>query len=471
MSAQSNITWVTVSFLAKTAAQLFSIVFFARILPQNEYGLIAMLAVITNFAIIFKDVGTSAAIIQREHITQETKDTANLINICVGLAISLTLALLSNQIAEAFKNSALAPLICIISAIFPIASTSSLHQALLERESKFKSLAFIDTISSIIGVLAAILSWHYNLGVYIIATFSLSIASASTILLMLVSNWRPRLRFNADEAKNLVSFSGNLTAFSLINYLSRNADGFIIGRQLGANILGAYSLAYRTMLFPMQSLTAIASRSLFPIMSRHQHDNKEVASIYARSLFTICALSAPLMAGIWTLRYPFVEAAYGNRWTLTADLLAWLAPTGFIQALVGISGAVLMAKGRTDILLKLGLFSSTLFLSCFLAGVLTDIITLAKLYFFANIINFLTCLYITTRLLDTTLLKCFTPLLKPIAASIVMAIAMNTGSRFITDLSSYTVILTAVPIGILTYSILIAIFYGIKSPREIIINS
>ena len=65
--------------------------------------------------------------------------------------------------------------------------------------------------------------------------------------------------------------------FNLINYFSLNADSMIIGRFLGADSLGLYSLGYKIVDFPVNNLTFVASRALFPVMSRQQAVPEEMA--------------------------------------------------------------------------------------------------------------------------------------------------------------------------------------------------
>ena len=55
-----------------------------------------------------------------------------------------------------------------------------------------------------------------------------------------------------------------MTGFNLVNYAARNADYVLIGATLGAGPLGQYTLAYRVMLYPLQSVSAVISRATFP---------------------------------------------------------------------------------------------------------------------------------------------------------------------------------------------------------------
>ena len=82
----------------------------------------------------------------------------------------------------------------------------------------------------------------------------------------------------------------------------------IIGHYFSTSILGAYSLAYRIMLFPLQSLTSVASRSLYPVISRMKNNNEgNVTDLYLRTLSFISIFTLPLMAGLWLLSDSFVS--------------------------------------------------------------------------------------------------------------------------------------------------------------------
>ncbi|WP_312651373.1 oligosaccharide flippase family protein, partial [Escherichia coli] len=85
----------------------------------------------------------------------------------------------------------------------------------------------------------------------------------SSVGFWFVSNWTPSFSFDKKDINDVLNFSGNLTLFNLVNYFSRKSDNMIIGHYFSTSILGAYSLAYRIMLFPLQSLTSVASRSLY----------------------------------------------------------------------------------------------------------------------------------------------------------------------------------------------------------------
>jgi PST family polysaccharide transporter len=54
-------------------------------------------------------------------------------------------------------------------------------------------------------------------------------------------------------ARGMLAFGGNLTAFNLLNYFSRNFDNILIGRVLGCS-LGIYTKAYGLLMLPIAQI-------------------------------------------------------------------------------------------------------------------------------------------------------------------------------------------------------------------------
>ena len=92
-SIRGGVTTLTAQFI-KFALSIVGTAVLARILTPHDYGLIAMVAVVVNFATLFKDAGLSMATVHRERISHEQISSLFWINliitICLGAAILLS---------------------------------------------------------------------------------------------------------------------------------------------------------------------------------------------------------------------------------------------------------------------------------------------------------------------------------------------------------------------------------------------
>ncbi|WJV40598.1 lipopolysaccharide biosynthesis protein [Raoultella terrigena] len=457
MSLLNNAKWNFFSQSFKILAQLVNVVYLAKIIPPAEYGIMAMAMVIINLGTLLRDLGTSAAIIQRKELTDKLVNTVFWLNVVMGVGLFIIVILSSTVISNIYHQPKLFYVLIMLSVVFPLSSCASAHLALLERESKFRKISIIEVSSSLVSVIIAIVMANMGFGVYSLVAQAVVINAMSAIQFWIASTWRPSIRslIDFDELKQIFGFSANLSLFNFINYFSRNADSFIIGKFMNATILGSYNLGYRIMLFPLQSLTFVAARSLYPILSKSQDDNSQISKIYLNCIFVILLITAPLMSGLAFYSVPFIKIIFGEQWHLTADILKWLAPTAIIQSVLSTAGSVFMAKGRTDILMKLGIVGAILQVSAFMIGVNYNISIFSMCYLIANIINFFPVMFLLMKVINGT----FVSLLYKICPILTSVVAMILSLKMISVYFPVVGITTA--FQLISFSMLGALVYFI----------
>jgi O-antigen/teichoic acid export membrane protein len=449
----SNTRWVALSQGARVASQLVSMTVLARLLPPSAYGLMALAAIVTNLAYLFRDMGTGAALIQAAAVSPKMASTVHWTNLALGLLIGLAIAAAAPLTAQVFREPQLGAVLLLLAVVFPVTAAGVVHQALLERESKFSVVAGAEVAASLAGLAAALLLAWRGAGVFSLVGQVLVSTAVSTTIIVLRSSFRPGRHWDLGEFKSIAHFSGNLSLFNVVLYVSRNADSMVVGRMLGTAALGLYSMAYRLMLFPLQNMTFVVARVLFPLMSRKHESTAEVAALYLRSLGFIAFLSAPLMAGLFALREPFVHVMLGERWQASVALLGWLAPVGFIQSLVSSTGTVLMARGSTALMLRLGLVGAALQVGAVALGARWGVEGVAAAYLVANVANAVPSLYFSARLIGIrvgALVRCIAP---AIAAALFMVGVLGASAPLLAQSAhgAPLALLVQVAIGVIAY--------------------
>lgn len=109
----------------------------------------------------------------------------------MGCSVAIVIIMLSPFIAYIFHTKQLLFVLLLLAVSFPLSSSSSAHLALLERNSFFKSIAYIEMTSSGIAVFFAIITAYLGWGVYSLVVQTLLMSSISTVQLWLRSGWRP----------------------------------------------------------------------------------------------------------------------------------------------------------------------------------------------------------------------------------------------------------------------------------------
>ncbi len=424
MGLVSSVRWVAVSQAARVVSQLVSVAVLARLLPPQSYGVMAMAMTVTNLAYLFRDLGTAAAIIQRKDVADDLLCAIFWLNVCLALSIAVVLGGISVPVAHLYREPQLAAIVAVLALAFPLSSIGTVQQALLERESRFRTIARIETISAACGLVLAIGLAMLGAGVWSLVGQMLLSTTLTALQMAWAAPWRPRRVFPFKALREVAGFGAHLSLFQALVYLERNADSMIIGRVLGSAALGLYAMAYKVMLFPLQNITGVANRALLPAMSRRQGSLADIGQLYLRATSTIAMVTAPMMAGLYYLREPFVLLALGPGWSPVAGLLKWMAIVGFVQSITASTGAVFVSLGRSRLLLALGLYGSVLQVGSFLIGVQWGIEGVAASYCVANLLNFLPASLLAMSLLGVAPRAACLAVAKPMAAAACMLLSL-----------------------------------------------
>lgn len=424
MTVAASVRWIAVSQAVRLASQMLSLIVLARVLPADAYGLMAMAMTVTNLAFLFRDLGTMVAIIQRPRLPERLKCSLYWFNLGTALTLALLLAALAWPIAAAYREPRLASVLAALAPVLPLSALAAVQQALLERDSRFRLLAQIEAASALGGVAVALLAAWLGAGVWCLVLQMLTGTGLTSLLAMRASPWRPRRRCSWRALRQVLGFSGHYSLFQLLAYVQRNADSVLVGRLFGSAALGLYAMAFKIMLFPLQHISGVATRALVPALSRCQHQPERLAELHLRASGMMALLVAPLMAGLYALREPFVLLVFGPRWSGAAALLSWLAVLGLAQALAAIPSAVLIAQGRSRRLLGLGALGAALQLAGCALALPWGVAGIAASCCVAGVLGLLPLSWCALRGLPLRPVTLLVAVAKPLAAALLMLVAV-----------------------------------------------
>lgn len=420
--AVSGVKWSSIAFTVRRVLAFLTSIILARLLSPSDFGLIAMASLALGFIELFKDLGTASAVIQRKQISEELLSSVFWINAGFGLIVSSGLYLLSPYVADFYHEPQVTPLIEVLSLSFFVSALSIVQSSLLTRAMAFEKLAKYELVTAVFSSCVAIGAAWCGFGVMSLVYQPLLNSILLLILLWSNSSWRPKWIFQWVEISQIANYSLNLTGFNIINYFARNADNLLIGRYLGAVDLGYYDLAYRMMIYPLQGISAVVAKVMFPLYSQMQDDNERFRSAYLKSVGAIALFSFPLMLGLFSVSQHFVLALFGEKWLPVVALLMIFSPLGALQSITTTVGSIYQAKGRTDWLLRWGLFSSIFVMLAFVVGLRWGILGVASAYTGAYLVMATPFFMIPFRLIELRLRDLAKVLWRPLLCSILMSV-------------------------------------------------
>lgn len=355
--------WVSFARIAKQILQFITVFFLAKYLSPSDFGLMGIALVVLGFINIFNELGIAAAVIHKQNIEVIHYSSIFWFNVIIGISLTSIILLIAPLIAVFFNNSyELTNIIRVLSINFVIISSVILQQALFEKGMNFRITASAELLASVVSSGVSIYLAFHGFGVWSLVIQSLTFSLINTVYLWVNSNWRPSFHFSFNSIKQLMSFSMNLTGFNFFNYFLRNADSLLIGKFLGIQELGYYSLALKIVMFPIQSINYIVAKVMYPVYSQLQTDHTKFREIYLKLANGISLITFPIMMGLIILSDYFVLSFFGKKWEPIILLIQVLAPVGLIQSLDSTTGSIFQAKGRTDLMLRCGIVVGVLIL-------------------------------------------------------------------------------------------------------------
>lgn len=466
-----GLKWSTLSKITQQGLQYVATVILVGVLSPDDFGLIAMAMVVIGFLDIFKDIGTSSAIIKEDNPSNELKCSLFWVNVFFGILIFALIYFSSPLFTKLFNSERIEPVLQILSISFIISGISVQQKALFEKELLFQKLSLIELFSSAMAFIIAVILALNGYGVWSLVWQVITNTGLNTLLIWIFSNWKPKLVFNFYEIKKITSYSSNLVGFNLINYLARNGDYFLIGKFLGDRELGHYYLAYRIMLYPLRNITWVISRVIFPAFSKIQNDNSKLREAYVRLTNSIAIITFPMMAGIAVISSYFTNIFFGENWDtiLVAYIIIILAPVGAMQSIFSTVGNIYQVKGRTDWMFRWSLFASTITIIGFVIGLNWGIIGVAVSYLVINVLMIIPLFMIPLKLIKLSLIKFLKSFELTILSVACMIFILLITQYLINDRFNDVITLSImIVLGILSYSF---ISYLINSKKLIEIKS
>lgn len=371
----------------------------ARLLEPADYGLMGMAVTVTGFLEAFRGFGFTSAVIQRKEVNDRVLNGVFWIGTLFSFTLAATLALGAPWIGKFYHDARVADIILVLSLNFVILPFGMVPTALLNRRMEFARLGFQDFSQSLLAGASALALAASGWGVWALVGGSLVNAITGAIVVNALCPWRPGLRFSWQDVRDTVGFGGNVAGFQIFNYWARKGDDLIIGRFLGPQQLGYYSLGYRLMLMPLELVTTVLARVLYPALSRLRDDEKRFGSAYMRLVGSIAFVTFPMMAGLSVLAQPLVEALLGEKWLPAVPIVMVLAPLGMLQSVASSTEVVMLGKGRSDIFVNWGVFAGLIILASFFAGLPWGALGVAVSYALAFTLLFFPLIMITGRLM------------------------------------------------------------------------
>lgn len=465
-----TITGISWSLSNQLVTQIVNLVFgvvLARLLSPEDFGLLGMVMAFAAFANIFLDIGLGSAIIQRKQVDQEQLSTIFWINVVSGLLLAIVLFIGSGPLAGFYQNSEIIILAQVLSLNFIITSFGIIQNTLLRKALNFKALFQVSLTSLTLSSVVAIVLALKGFGVWSLVALSLLGNISKVLGYWILSSWRPHLKFNWHNVKDMVGFGLKLLGNSSLNYWARNMDNLLIGKFLGMGQLGLYSKAYSLMMLPLTRITRAIGSVLFPSLALIQEDLHRVKRVYVKIIQSIAWITFPMMLGAFVIADPLIDTLLGEKWLGMIPVFQIFTFTGLAQSIFATTGQIFVSQNRPDIPLKFGLVTKPILFAAIYITAKYGIVEVALAVTGWSLATGILQLWLAGRLIYLRIGEILKSVLPYLASSLVMISLLIILSKFLEgQLAKAYLLIIQIITGVIIY-FLISIIFRLKAYSEI----
>lgn len=457
-----GVGWVAVASFGNQVLRLLVKLILARLLLPEDYGLIGMAVIFTNLIQIISEFGMGSALIQKkeEELSEEHFTTGFWTNFVVSVVGYIIITLVLAPVAVWFYGEPqLRWLLPVIAVSIVLDALYLIPKVKLSRQLEFRSQAIINLISVIIAGGVSVYLAFAGFGVWSLAYNGIIVSVISGVLYFKVVRWLPTFTFSKKAFKSLFNFGGYVLVERIFYFLTNNIDYLLIGKLIGSNALGLYTLSFILTDTFRTKLMNTFNKVLFPAYSSMQGNQGELKKYYLGVVHLNANVLIPVMAIFIAMAEPIIGVGFGEDWLAAAAPLRILSLAVIIHAISGTVSTVIKSTGRADLIVKINM-GLTLFVSVpaiSIGAVFYGIAGAAWGVFMYKTIGLLIYQHYIREIIGVSFTSLVQKVYKPMIASALGGILVYLWSTF-TELNNILVLVAGGAFIVLLYGLYLNIF-------------
>jgi len=330
------------------ALQIVGAIILARLLTPSDFGLVAIVTVLTSFVPLLIDFGLGDATTQRSKINPGQISSLFWITSGVGTAVAVAVAACSPLIAAVYREPRLEPIALCSAITFVLWGVSNQHLALLRRTMQFGLIARIQLMGTLVGNLTGIALALGGCGYWALVVRPIANALWVAVGAWRGCPWRPGVPVIDADVKSMTGFGLHVMGFSITYAMSRSVDRILLALFYRPAVVGYYqnaiTLYENSIFYALGQVHTVGSTAL----SKLQSNPVALGERYEAALSTLAFFVMPLAVILSVTGQDVTVLLLGAKWRAAGLLLRIIALRGIFQVIECSQGWLHLSIGRAD---------------------------------------------------------------------------------------------------------------------------
>ncbi|MGK0386889.1 MAG: teichuronic acid exporter [Patiriisocius sp.] len=444
---------------------LIIFVIISRILSPVDFGTAALAIVFVELTKTLVSYGLIQVIIRSTKTNiDNTENNVFMTTLIIGIVTSLLFLISATYIESIFDAPGLAISLQILSIVPLMQALSTIPEALLRKDFKFKAIAIRLLGSSILAGAIAIYLAYNDFGFYSLIIQRIISTALALLLLWRGVTWRPKLQISYS---NFISTLKQGQPIMLSGLIGQGIFRFVdltIGFFLGVATLGYFKIAGKLLDVIVQfTLKPIVDVS-FSAFSKLKKDPVELEKCYLNFIKMCSIFSFPAFIGVYVVGPEVVILAFGEKWADSGLILQILCLGGIFSTLNYFFAPLCHATNNSNMPLKIRLVEFCVVTTLVLIFSQHSIYYVVTAIVFVSFCITITMLMILKNLLSFTIIRVIKNITPALLSSILMGIIVHIALQSVLqEMNSIIKICCGVVLGCICYALL----YRVLFPKEV----
>lgn len=347
----NSLWWKLLERLFSQGINLVVQVILARILLPSDFGCLAIIVAITNYAAIFVQTGLATVLIQKKNLDKDDTSTMLTASLAIALFFFVILYLVAPWISSYYDIPELLWPLRVLSLILFLNAINAVQTALLSRSMNFKTIFVRSALSVPISGAVGIAMAYMGFGIWALVTHNL----LNMFIMVLVMFWGTKMRielgFSLQRAKEMYAFSGKIMLSGLISGFGDTVRTMTIGKKYTPDDLAYYDKAYTYAQYVTHIVHSSIQSVMLPVLSRQQDDIEALRLTNRRTVSMVSFVMFPILIGAIIASEPFIILLLTEKWALSIPFFMLFCFFRLIGCIVSVDKQAFYALGRSDIAL------------------------------------------------------------------------------------------------------------------------
>ncbi len=366
------ITWTAAAKFINQALALVTMVVVARLLAPKDIGLITLCLLYMQFLDNFVDAGILHAIIQFPELEDKTLNSSFWFLCILFLTAYVVTWFLSPSLATLFGESDLVDLLRVISILLFLMPLHIIGTGLLSRNLAMDLVGRIEVVAGLVRAIVSIVLVYLGFGVWSLVYGYIISRAMIAVYSFYKASWSPKLFYSHKHIRPIIDFGLKITASRLVWYFHNQIDTILVGKLLGTELLGIYSIGRQVVQQIWSVFVLFSNRIIYPLFSRYQEDRNRLNRIFLKITKVLSIIVFPVLLGISAKSEQIVVIAFGTQWSAGVEVLAAMAFIGGFKILSPQGPLAINAIGRPEINIWINIFQLIVLSLAFYVGAITN---------------------------------------------------------------------------------------------------